>query len=301
MPEVTVIIRTKDSEDTLSQVLAALSSQERVDFDLLAMDSGSRDATLAILRDYSARIMQIEPQDYFPGPVLNRAIAACNTPLVVFLNSDTVPLGAAALGLLLKPFGAPEVVATFARQVARPEADSWVRRDYAVSFPSSTPAPDWMPLSLPFAAMRRSAWESRPFYSKAWGSEDTEWGVWARRSGHSIVYVPEAVAMHSHNYTLRQLHGRRFIEGEADAFIYEQSFTVLSCLSQYLRSILRDLKYHIAARDLPGLLASPIRRFVYHRAYYLGHCLGRQRLLSSDPDIRIGQNVVLSSRETGGK
>jgi rhamnosyltransferase len=152
-----------------------------------------------------------------------------------------------------------------------------------------------MPYALPFAAMRRSAWNEHPFYSEAWGSEDTEWGFWARRQGRRIAYVASALVMHSHNYTLRQLYGRRFIEGEADAFIHADRLSVARMLWRFAQAAARDVPYHLACGDLPGLAGIPARRGVYHWAYYRGHKLGERRRRTGDSDASVGQSVVLDS------
>ena len=175
------------------------------------------------------------------------------------------------------------------RQVPRPEAHTWVRRDYEVSFPESGPPPPWMNYSLPLAALRRSAWEVHPFYEDAWGSEDQEWGHWALRQGWVVRYVADSVVMHSHNYTLRQLYGRRFIEGEADAFILGDKDGVLRMLRRGISSIGRDVIAHVKARDPVGLGLSPVRRAVYQWAYYRGHKLGEARRARGDRDASKGK------------
>jgi rhamnosyltransferase len=296
-PSVTVIMRSKNSADTIGQALSALFAQRCRDFELLVVDSGSTDRTLEIVRRYPARLIEIAPTDYYPGPVLNLAIAESRSEIVVFQNSDVVPLTADALGALLAPFDDPAVQAAFARQVPRPEAHTWVRRDYAAAFPATGDAPSWLPYSLPFAAMRKSAWRTRPFYSDAWGSEDTEWGAWARRAGHRIVYAPDAQVMHSHNYTLRQLFGRRFIEGEADAFVPGTSGSALALVARTLTAVAHDVAWHLHARDLGGLARVPARRLVYHWAYYRGYRHGAARRARGDRDASVGQQVVLSRYE----
>ena len=150
--------------------------------------SGSTDRTLDIVNGYPCRLIEIEPADYYPGTVLNSAIEQTDSEIVVFQNSDTVPLTQCALEHLVRAFDCQEVQAAFGRQIPRPEAVEWVRRDYEASFPEQGPAPEWITLSLPFAAIRRSAWERHPFYQDAWASEDTEWGYWARQNGMRVDY-----------------------------------------------------------------------------------------------------------------
>lgn len=290
---VSILMRSKNSDWVIDQALAALFSQTFRDFELVLVDSGSTDRTLAIARKYPCRLISIPPDDYFPGAVLNRAIAETSKDLLVFQNSDVVPLAPDALANLVAAMNDPSVDAAFARQIPRPEAHGWVRRDYALSFPEAGPSPSWMPYSLPFAAMRRSAWEARPFYTEAWGSEDCEWGAWARRSGRVVRYVPESIVMHSHNYSLAEIYGRRFIEGEADAYIKGDDDTFFLLVRRALGSMLRDAAYLAKVGDLAGLLAAPLRRAVYHYGYFMGHKHGEERRRIGDHNACVGRDVVL--------
>ncbi|GAB4455787.1 MAG: glycosyltransferase [Armatimonadaceae bacterium] len=300
LPRATVLMRSKNSDWVIAQALAALFAQEYTNFELFVVDSGSTDSTLEIVGQYPCRLKQIPPSAYYPGAVMNDAIAEITTELIVFVNSDCVMLSPHSLTHLVKAFSDPHTVAAFGRQLPRPEADPWVRRDYAIAFPETGAAPDWMTLSLPIAAIRRSVWEKHPFYTAAWGSEDTEWGLWAREhSGGNVVYVPEAVAMHSHNYTFRQLYGRRFIEGEADAFIYRRQETVQNLVQRTLLSGVRDAVWHLRHRDgLSATMSALPRRAVYHWAYWRGHRHGERRIATHDTDTSIGQKVVLSRHES---
>lgn len=297
-PRVTVIMRAKNSDWVIAQALSGLFSQDYRDFELLVVDSGSTDRTLEIVRQYPCRLVEIPAGNYYPGAVLNDAIGSVATELVVLQNSDVVPLNPSALGNLVAAFDDPAVVAAYARQLPRPEADTWVRRDYAVSFPPSGPGPEWITLSFPLAGMRRSAWEQRRFYTDAWGSEDTEWGHWATGEGLVVRYVPESVVMHSHNYTLTQLTGRRFIEGEADAFIYGGRDTMATALRRALAATIRDIAPHVAAGDWRGLLETPARRWVYSWAYHRGHVHGEERIASGSKDVTTGQRMVLDRHES---
>lgn len=292
-PACTVILRCKNSAHEIGPALAALFSQEFRDFELLVIDSGSTDNTLEIVAAFPHRLIRIAPEDYVPGRVLNRGIAENASPLCAFLNSDCVLLTPQALGRLVGAFADPAVMAAFARQVARPEAWSWVRREYLASFPVAGEAPAWIELSLPFAAIRRSAWEAQPFYDEAWGSEDTAWGHRARQRGWTVRYVPDALVMHSHNYTLKQLYGRRFIEGEADSFIYGNAYRPLRITLRALGQTLRD--WVAAIRDgRPGEIPqAPVRRLVDALGYLKGAHHGTRRIQVGLADISHGQQVVL--------
>ncbi|MBK9262186.1 MAG: glycosyltransferase [Polyangiaceae bacterium] len=291
--KLSVIMRTKNADWVVEQALRALHSQTVRHFELVVIDSGSTDRTLDIVNQFTPRLLRIPPSAYIPGAVLNRAIEVARGDILVFQNSDTVPLNPFALERLVGALDEPRVVASFARQIPRPEAATWVRRDYEVSFPAEGDAPPWMPLSLPFAAMRRSAWRKHPFHTAAFGSEDIEWGMWARKNGHLVRYVPNSVVMHSHNYTLREAFGRRFIEGEADAFINGDTDSLAQAAWRTVGGVARDIAYHAARGDWKGLCESPVRRAAFHFGYYRGHRHGERRRAGAGGDASLGQRVVL--------
>lgn len=169
-PKVSVIMRCKNSDWVIAQAISALFSQTFRDFELLVVDSGSTDRTLEIVKEFPCKIIEIEAKRYFPGAVLNMAIKETTGDIIVFQNSDAVPLCQHTLERLVSAFNSDEIKAAFTRQIPRPEAKSWVRRDYTVSFPDKENTPSWITLSLPMAAMRRSVWEKHPFYNDAWAS-----------------------------------------------------------------------------------------------------------------------------------
>jgi rhamnosyltransferase len=290
-------MRTKNSDWVVAQALAGLFSQSYTDFELIVVDSGSTDRTLDIVNEYPRRLIEIEAKSYFPGRVLNSAIEQASGEIIVFQNSDVVPLTPYSLERLVGAFDDSHVQAAYGRQATRPEAHAWVRRDYESSFPDDAERPPWITLSLPFAAMRKSIWRERGFYDDAWASEDTEWGAWATSRGHEIKYVHDALVMHSHNYTLRQLHGRRFVEGEADAFIYGRKETVLDVAKRACSATLRDWIYEARTGNWGELPITPLRRLVYHWAYFQGHRLGHTRQREGDGDSSRGQEFILARHD----
>lgn len=292
---ISVVMRTKNADWVVEQALRALHTQTIRNFQLVVVDSGSTDRTLDIVREYHPLLIEIPSAAYIPGAVLNQAIEKSNGEILVFQNSDTVPMIPDALERLVDTFDDRRVVASFARQIPRPEAASWVRRDYAASFPDHDTAPQWMPYSLPFAAMRRSIWDKHHFHSAVFGSEDIEWGIWARRAGYVIRYVPQAIVMHSHNYTLREAFGRRFIEGEADAFIYENESSLAKSALRIISSSARDIGYQRQLGDWRGILESPFRRTAFHLGYHLGHRHGERRRNGNSQDSKLGQRLVLET------
>ncbi len=269
--ETTVILRSMNSSDIISQTLKALFSQSYKDFKLLVVDSGSSDDTLEKISFYPHDLVQIKKEDYHPGIVLNSAIEQTSTDLIVFLNSDTVLLHNNCLEILIDNLKQENTHAVFARQIARPEAKPWVKRDYEIAFPKNDKKPDWMYFSLPFSGIKKDIWKINPFYIKAWASEDTKMGYDLKNKGFNVKYLSNCIVMHSHNYTLKQIYNRRFVEGEADVYIFDNKFTLFTLVKSYLASVLNDTKYLIKKFEIKELALSFFRRFVYQYAYYKGH------------------------------
>ena len=104
--------------------------------------------------------------------------------------------------------------------------------------------------------------------------------------------------MHSHNYTARQMYGRQFIEGEADAFIYKGHDTLPKMAARIAASTVRDVVVCIRRRDLRGALMAPVLRTAGSWGRFKGHRLGETRLQAGITDVTVGQGVVLSRHES---
>lgn len=277
MKKVTVIVRTFNVDWVVDQTLAALSKQKNIDIELMIVDSGSTDKTLEIVSNYEHQFIAIEPGTYFPGKVLNQAVESAQTELIVFVNSDTVLLDPYALCKLIEPLKDTNTVASYGRQIIRPEADLWVKHDYERAFTKDGNQPNWMHYSLPIASMKKSIWKTQKFYTEAWGSEDTQWGVKIKEKGYNIAYVKDAIAMHSHNYTFKQLASRRRIEGEAEYFIYpKKSLSIFSTVLSFGASFLRESYYYISHNKGMGIPVLLINRMVYSWSFYRGFIYSSQ-------------------------
>ncbi len=279
MAKVTVIMRSKNSAHTIRMALDKLFEQKYTDFELLCVDSGSTDETLEIIKKHPHRLIEIPAGRYYPGRVLNQAIEASETELIVFQNSDVIPCDDAWLGNLVATVEAEDVCGAYSQQVPAEDADPWVRRDYDRAFGDGAIAGQWGYFySLSSAAMKRKHWEMRPFYTDAYSSEDTEWGNWMYRHGHKIVYAKDSMCVHSHNSPLDVLYRRKFVEGEADVFIFKKKPAFFKQMARYALDVARDAQYFLERKYYAAILYSPLQRFVYNYAYYRGMLIGYKRI-----------------------
>jgi rhamnosyltransferase len=70
------------------------------------------------------------------------------------------------------------------------------------------------------SGIRKDIWSRRGFLETLQYSEDDEYTRWCRAQGYRVVYCPESVVMHSHNYTSEQAWRRNFGEGKALAAVW---------------------------------------------------------------------------------
>ncbi len=139
MPEVSIVIRCRDEARSLGPVLEAVLAQEGASAaEVVALDSGSRDGTLALLARHPVRVEHLARFTY--GAALNRGAALARGALVVYLSAHCRPLGRDWLARLLAPLTDPQVVASFGRQVPVPGINPIEALTTARNFPPAPPA-----------------------------------------------------------------------------------------------------------------------------------------------------------------
>jgi rhamnosyltransferase len=108
IPLVSVLLLTHNGADTLPGVLAAIKAQDvPFPYELVAVDSGSRDGTTDLLRAQVDTLIDIREADFNHGTTRNLGIEACRAPFVVLLVQDAEPESPAWLSRLVAPLLRP--------------------------------------------------------------------------------------------------------------------------------------------------------------------------------------------------
>jgi rhamnosyltransferase len=266
-PRVSIIMRSCNDSDVIRGTLQMVRAQTFTNYELWNFDSTSTDGTLDIICEFNTpqRIRLNDPASYNPGRVLNEAVAATGGDILVFLNSDATPENEDWLQQLIAPLRDTACGASYGRQTPRPDCRSLFVKDTERAFGDGRVSAGWLHFfSMANSAVRRELLESHPFDTAIQYSEDIDWSYRVRNLGHGIVYVPDAPAMHSHNYTLGQSYRRHYGEGKAEAWIFrngELSTSFLRyCLLPLGREVLRDLGWAVRRTSMDALLYSvPLR------------------------------------------
>lgn len=248
-PLVSIIMRSYNEGWALRETLPALAAQDYRHWELIVIDSGSTDDSVALISRAAPRhFVRIQPCEYNPARVMNRGMELARSNFVLFLNADATPVGPRWLRTLVRPLFDPQVAAVYGRQVPRPGCRAVYARDYEHCFGRTRPAgPRADFFSMVSSGVRRDVWAGRGFNEALQYSEDDEFARWCRGRGYRVVYVPGSCVVHSHNYTPAQAFRRSFGEGRALAAVWEgdgREFRWLrTVLLGWARDALRDLAF----------------------------------------------------------
>jgi len=275
-PRVSVIVRARNDEALIGRTLAGIFAQWPSPFEVIVCDDNSTDRTRDVAAQFPVRFVARPSGAYKPGRTLNALVRAAKGDIVVFNNSDAVPVDAQWLAELVKPLLAgPRRVFTFANQLPRADAQALVRKDGARAFGDGKVQATWrFFFSLASSATWRQNLVETPFDEAIQYSEDVEWAWRNSRGGNDpvrIVYCPASHVEHSHNYTLRQLATRFRGEGRADRTIFGDRPSLPRELAGAARETLRDWAY-LARRpaDWKEIPSAPLRRLVQRVSHWRG-------------------------------
>jgi len=227
---VALIIRCFNEEAHIGRLLTGALRQTRVPDEIIVVDSGSTDATLAIASAFGARALKMPPEDFSFGHALNVGIGACDTDVTVFASAHVYPVYDTWIERLLEPFENASVAVTYGRQQTPADGRFSEQRLLSQWFPEQSVRRQRHPFcNNANAAIRRSVWEDQAYDEELTGLEDLDWAKRATEAGHSIAYVAEASVIHVHDESFGQTVNRYRREAIAHREIYsDQRLTLPS-------------------------------------------------------------------------
>ena len=267
---ISVLMRSHNDISYVKATVEALLTQEVEDvLEILSCDDHSTDGTAEYLSGVK-EIRRISPLEgkYVPGKTLNHMIREAHGEYIVFNNADAIPQNKEYLKNLVAPLKDKSVNCVFANQIARKEAFAVVRKDYERAFGDGSISRRWHKFfSLVSSGFRKEELMQHPFDETYQYSEDSQW---VNRREVKIIYVPDSIVEHSHNYTLQEVRKRFFNEGVADKQMGKKSPGVLRTWRSIFAETLRDWIYlakHGAGNEF---FYAPRYRYTQKMSYYRG-------------------------------
>jgi glycosyltransferase involved in cell wall biosynthesis len=242
-----VVIRCHNEEKHIGKLLDSIMQQSISDVEIVVVDSGSTDRTVAIAQQYPVRLVHIKPEEFTFGRALNRGIAAALGQYILIVSAHVYPTGNNWVEKMLEPFAADARVAlTFGRQVGNNITKYSEHQIFRKWFP---PEPHWYLQDHPFcnnanACIRRDVWEHLPYDEQLTGLEDLDWAKKALQKGYLLAYVPEAPIVHIHEETPQRILNRYRREAIAYKRIFpEAHFSLRDFLYLFPTNVISDW-YH---------------------------------------------------------
>ena len=245
-----IVIRAYNEAQHLPRLLDGIRQQTVEDVEIVLVDSGSTDNTLAIAASYGAQVVRIPSDEFTFGRSLNFGVRAATRELVVIASAHVYPVYPDWLECLLKPFDDGNVALVYGKQRGTKTSKFSEHQIFRQWFPDSEP----MQQESPFcnnanAAIRRSLWENHSYDETLTGLEDIAWAKWAQTEYYAISYAAHAEVIHIHNETPRGIYNRYRREAMAFKRIFpEAHFNVYDFVRLTVTNILSDLSHAMRQR-----------------------------------------------------
>lgn len=231
-PKVTVFIPTWNGGELFEEVLQGIESQETpFDYEILAIDSGSRDGTLERLKRHPVRVIEIPNTEFDHGLTRNRAVHEARGEIVVLTVQDATPASPDWLRMLVSHFEDPEVAGVYCHQIPRPDCNPFLRErlknwvqgegDPQTRQVASVEAfwndldhiQRWQTIAFDnvSSAVRRATALEHPFPKRRFG-EDVTWAKGAILAGYKIIMEPRVAVIHSHDNSIWYEFKRAYLD-----------------------------------------------------------------------------------------
>ncbi|HVT45801.1 MAG TPA: glycosyltransferase [Thermoanaerobaculia bacterium] len=317
-PRVSIILPVKNGENDLPHLLEAIAAQTTdAEVELVAIDSGSVDRTVDMLRDAGATVLSIAAEAFDYGLTRNLATAHASGEILIFVTLRARPAGTGWLANLIAPLRDDSpVAATFSCVLPRPDADLLAARDQlrarspvrelrsassaaiaALDGPALRQLVSFHNVSC---AVRASVFSRVPFRQSTYG-EDMRWAREILEGGHAVQYEPSSVVFHSHDYSWEETLYRGYDDGRGHREAIDLRFGASELAAATVSMVLDDWRYlargwRMSGEELRnGVLASLGKR----SAWSVGRWLGSNDDRFGDDLESLGTFIESDSRGSG--
>jgi rhamnosyltransferase len=239
IPPASVIVRTKDSARTLGRALSSLRAQT-IPSEIIVVDSGSSDGTLAIAQKQADRVLEIDAASFSFGHALNVGAAVARAPIHFALSSHTFAPDNRWIERSLAMYDRSDVAGTSGAPVC-PDSHEPLRTTVYQTLSDALSNPTWG-FSNTGSSWRAEVWADFPFDEHLQACEDKEWGFRVLGAGWTIAVDPDLLVSATH----RRRHGLRHLYSRTS-----REYAALASLAVTAPYAIRDL-LHEWFTDMPA-------------------------------------------------
>ena len=221
MKKISIIIPTYNAQSYLTKLLDSIKSQSIKDYELIIIDSTSKDDTVNLAKKYTSNIVVIPQREFDHGGTRTKAAQLAQGDILIYLTQDALPFDSFAIENIIKVFDDNDIGAAFGKQIPYDESSLFGKHLREFNYTNNSYIRNKKDiqkyglktafLSDSFAAYKRSALKDITWFKDGLIlGEDTYAGAKMVLAGYKLAYVAEAKVYHSHSYTIVQEFKRYF-------------------------------------------------------------------------------------------
>lgn len=187
--KVSIVIRTHNSAGTLGEVLWSLRSQRFRDYELVVVDSGSKDRTRDLLGAHQHTLVGVSRETFTYSGALNAGCRVAKGEYIVCLSSHCVPAHEDWLGRLVRALDDEQLAGAWSPPIlddrargSEEERVERIRLDEFLLKPTHG-------LQNSSSIIRRGLWQLHHFSEQVERCEDQEWAHHFLQRGYSTAVV----------------------------------------------------------------------------------------------------------------
>ncbi len=220
---VSVLLLTFNAGEAINSLLTSIKNQT-VKCELVVIDSSSTDGTHEAAVSHGARVIPIDRSVFNHGKTRNYGVQNSCGDTIVFITQDALLCNEYCIENLIKPLEDKTVAATHGRQIPKVNAKPTERFARLFNYPEKPAIRglEHVPelgiktffFSNVFSAIRRHEFEMvGGFPENLIMFEDMIFAAKLMLKGYKIAYAPEAIVIHSHDYSWTEQFRRYFQAG----------------------------------------------------------------------------------------
>jgi len=276
-----IIILTKNGGANFPPLLERIYSQKYTgNYEVIVIDSGSTDGTIGAARKYPVKLVEIGPEEFHHGRTRNLGAELAQGRYLVYVTQDALPLGDDWLQKLTVNFSDPQVAMVIGRQIPWENTNLPDKFYYYYDFPDlrlvvkrggAAYYHDNNFISNVNSALRKQVWQKHRFSEIIVMAEDKELAGRLLLDGWTIIYDPEPLVRHSHNFSIAEVFDRGLDYGlalrQGIAAHIRSKRSRIKRAQEYMSSVIKFLNANGRIFWLPYLI---YYNFVLYLALFLG-------------------------------
>lgn len=294
-PLVSVIVRCKDESIGLQRLFRGLESQLNAPlFEVLIIDSGSKDDTIKIALGQDCTVYTIAASDFSYSSSINLGASLARGRACVFVSAHAYPNNEQWLAELCAPvLQLSDVAGCYSRQLYSEDAPFLERIAIDSAFPAregfqaisnechmttkrfhlpNRTAMRQISFSNASSCVRRDLMLSVPARSIP-ASEDRVWAHDVMLKGYRVKYAAKSEIIHCHDENPQQWYRRIFLNSEALNLAFGIRTPIALVIPIFFKRLLNDISYqhaHRADRRSSNMVNAIRYEWLYALAHYRG-------------------------------